>query len=150
LEDIACASNLAGQAINITKTTAPHAVSYALTSIYGIDHGHAVGLLATRFFDYNNEVSKNDCLDSRGVAWVKSRMCDLASMLGCENVQDVATEMNRLMIDIGLEVDLKLLGICSEEDVKRIVSNGFNPQRVNNNPRLLTQSGLHEMMLKMI
>lgn len=35
---------LAGQAINITKTTAPHAFSYPFTSHYGYPHGHAVAL----------------------------------------------------------------------------------------------------------
>lgn len=38
------ASNLAGKAINITTTTAPHAMSYKLTSLYGLPHGHAVAI----------------------------------------------------------------------------------------------------------
>lgn len=37
-------ANLAGQAINITRTTAPHAMSYTLTSKFGYPHGHAVAL----------------------------------------------------------------------------------------------------------
>ncbi len=35
----------AGRAINITKTTAPHAFSYPFTAHYGIPHGHAVSLV---------------------------------------------------------------------------------------------------------
>lgn len=38
------AANLAGKAINLTTTTAPHAMSYKLTSMYGIPHGHAVAM----------------------------------------------------------------------------------------------------------
>lgn len=38
------AANLAGQAINITTTTAAHAMCYKLTSLYGFAHGHAVSL----------------------------------------------------------------------------------------------------------
>lgn len=38
------AANEAGRAINLTTTTAPHAMSYKLTSRYGIAHGHAVAL----------------------------------------------------------------------------------------------------------
>ena len=38
------ASNLAGRAINISKTTAAHAMSYKLSSLFGIAHGHAVAL----------------------------------------------------------------------------------------------------------
>ena len=43
-DQILLASNYAGRAINITATTAAHAMSYKLTSLYGIPHGHAVGL----------------------------------------------------------------------------------------------------------
>jgi alcohol dehydrogenase class IV len=38
------AANLAGQAINITTTTAAHAMSYKITSLYGFAHGHAVAI----------------------------------------------------------------------------------------------------------
>jgi len=38
------AANLAGKAINIGKTTAPHAMSYKLSTMFGIAHGHAVAL----------------------------------------------------------------------------------------------------------
>ena len=42
--EMSIASNLAGKAINISKTTVPHAVSYPFTSLYNISHGHAVSL----------------------------------------------------------------------------------------------------------
>lgn len=38
------AANFAGQSINITTTTAAHAMSYKITSIYGFAHGHAAAL----------------------------------------------------------------------------------------------------------
>ena len=38
------ASYMAGKAINIAKTTAGHAMSYQLSMMYGIAHGHAAGL----------------------------------------------------------------------------------------------------------
>ena len=44
------AANYAGKAINISKTTAPHAVSYPFTSLYNISHGHAVSLFFEKFF----------------------------------------------------------------------------------------------------
>lgn len=43
----------AGRAINITKTTAPHAFSYAFTSKYGYPHGHAVALTFPFFMQLN-------------------------------------------------------------------------------------------------
>ena len=47
------AANLSGRAINISRTTAPHAVSYPFTSHHGIDHGHAVILTLKNFLDFN-------------------------------------------------------------------------------------------------
>ena len=38
------AAHLAGKAINLTQTTAGHAMCYKLTSLYGIAHGHAAAL----------------------------------------------------------------------------------------------------------
>ncbi len=39
------AANNSGKAINIARTTAAHALSYGLTSLYGIPHGLAVALI---------------------------------------------------------------------------------------------------------
>ena len=44
------AANLSGKAINISKTTAPHAVSYPFTSYFGVSHGHAVSLTLNKFY----------------------------------------------------------------------------------------------------
>lgn len=38
------AANTAGKAINLTQTTAGHAMCYKLTSLYGLAHGHAAAL----------------------------------------------------------------------------------------------------------
>lgn len=38
------AANLAGQAINLTTTTAAHAMCYKITSMYGFQHGHAAAI----------------------------------------------------------------------------------------------------------
>ena len=56
------AANLSGEAISISKTTAPHAVSYPFTSIYNISHGHAVSLTLNKFLKYNFEnINIADC-----------------------------------------------------------------------------------------
>lgn len=47
------ASNLAGQAINITTTTAAHAMCYKITSLYGLAHGHAAALCLPEVWKIN-------------------------------------------------------------------------------------------------
>ena len=56
LKDIIIASNLAGKAINISKTTMPHALSYGISKIKQISHGHSVSLnllKASRIIEIN-------------------------------------------------------------------------------------------------
>ena len=55
------AANLAGQAICVTATTAPHAMSYKLTKLYDIPHGHAVAVCLPRVWRYM-EVRGDDAL----------------------------------------------------------------------------------------
>lgn len=52
-DQIAEGAYWAGRAINITKTTAPHAFSYAFTSKCGYPHGHAVALTFPYFAELN-------------------------------------------------------------------------------------------------
>ena len=49
---IMCAANYAGRAINITQTTASHAMSYKITSLYNVPHGYAVALCLPRLWTY--------------------------------------------------------------------------------------------------
>jgi alcohol dehydrogenase class IV len=50
MESFAVGANLIGQAMNTGKTTAPHALSYFLTSRLQIAHGHAVAILMKYFW----------------------------------------------------------------------------------------------------
>ncbi len=52
--DLIRAGNYAGQAIAITKTNVVHALSYVLTTEYGMNHGAACGLLLPYIMDYLN------------------------------------------------------------------------------------------------
>ena len=46
-------AHFSGKAISISKTIAPHAVSYPFTSYYGISHGHAVSINLEKKLDIN-------------------------------------------------------------------------------------------------
>lgn len=141
-EEMAKASHLAGRAINLTKTTAPHAVSYAFSAFYGLQHGHAVGLLVPGFLRYNAGVSDADTLDERGADWVRRRLAEIADILGCSDASEAADAIFSRTQALELETDFGRLGIHGDEGLAVIVANGFNPQRVNNNPRHVTEPEL--------
>ena len=65
------AANLAGKAINYTKTTAGHAMAYKITTLYGLSHGHAVALVVDSLWPYMAAHTEN-CIDPRGEAYLKT------------------------------------------------------------------------------
>ena len=75
------AANIAGHAINISRTTAAHALSYCLTSKYGIPHGHAVALNLEKVYSKNLNVNESNCNDKRGVSYVRDVMTDLSNLI---------------------------------------------------------------------
>jgi len=137
--NMAVAANYAGKAINITKTTACHAISYPITSYFNVPHGHAVALSLPPMIVYNSNVNKDDVLDSRGVKFVKGTMKELISILGASNALKAKKIVSQLMKNIDLETKLHELGIKTKEDMDVIIKNGFNPERVKNNPRKLNE-----------
>jgi len=50
------------------------------------------------------------------------------------------------MEDIGLNTKLRDLGIKTLEDIEIIIRNGFDPDRVKNNPRKLTEEALRDIL----
>lgn len=58
IKNVQLAANFSGKAINISETTAAHAMSYKITSLYGIPHGHAVAMCMNSIFK-NCKVKSN-------------------------------------------------------------------------------------------
>ena len=143
---MAISAHLAGKAINITKTTAAHAVSYPITSYFGIPHGHAVALTLPGFLLYNSKVTDEDVLDKRGSAYVRKNIAEITGILGYDSPENAGNAFYELMSKIGLQTRLADLNIKMDHDVDIIVENGFNPQRVKNNPRALTEQALRTIL----
>ena len=133
-ENMALASHLSGKAINISRTTASHALSYMITSEYGIPHGHAVALTIAQLIALNETVSENDCNDKRGIEFVRERIEEIKE-INCPNIADYF----RMLCDIiELETDLDKLGI---KDIELIIEN-VNASRLKNNPKKLSKADL--------
>ena len=83
LGDMLTASNIAGQAIAITGTSLPHALSYRLTYQAGIAHGPATGIFQPGFMRYADEKTKErllramDFVDLDSFARFLGKSCDI-------------------------------------------------------------------------
>lgn len=141
---MAKAAHLAGKAINITKTTAPHAISYPITSYFGIPHGHAVGLTLGRMLVYNSQVNKNDITDKRGVEYVKKTINELIDLLQASDADSARDKITELMGSIGLKTQLSELGL-KEERINTIIES-ISLERMKNNPRHITTQNLKEIL----
>ncbi len=145
-EAMSRAANLAGQAIDRTKTTAPHAVSYPITAHFGVPHGLAVALTVPEFLVFNAEVSDEDCNDARGPAFVKERIREISDQLRSPSAREAAEWMRGVMRRIGAPTTLAAAGVVDPGARALIVENGFNPDRVKNNPRELTREELERLL----
>jgi len=132
---VSYASYLAGKAINISKTTASHAISYAITTKYGIPHGHAVFMTLPQMFVYNNSIDEKSCNDSRGVDYVKKCIYSLCELLDVKNELQAYNKMKHFASDIGIEISFKK-NMINRKDINELFNN-INIERMNNNPRLI-------------
>lgn len=135
------ASHMAGRAIAATKTTVCHALSYTMTSEYGIPHGIAVASTLGQALVYNAYVTDQDVVDPRGAEYVRHMMHKLASLLGYASPEAARDSIYALLDAILNGHSPADFGIQSEEDVLR-VARSVNAERLKNNPRQMTEEAL--------
>ena len=140
------AAHWAGKAINISKTTAPHALSYWVTTRYGIPHGAAVAVFLGPMWEYNAQVSSEDCNDPRGPRHVQERIALLQSQLEVSDPKAGRHRLEELIAAIGCPVALRAIGIASDADVIELAKR-VNVERLSNNPRRVTSEQLLEILL---
>jgi len=129
------AANIAGRAINITKTTAGHAMCYKLTGLYGYSHGHSAALCVSRLFPYMyNHLEQ--CIDPRGKDYLKSVFDELIASFGYSDINGFVTFWDSLLADIHSPVKE-----VTPSDID-ILANSVNAERLNNNPVSLSKDSI--------
>ncbi len=129
------AANTAGKAINITQTTAGHAMCYKLTCLYGLAHGHAAALCNRALFPWMLAHPER-CTDPRGSEQLRSALADIASAMGCGSAEQAADKLDRLVRDLGLSVPSP-----APEDFDTLVRS-VNPVRLKNFPMRLGEEDI--------
>jgi alcohol dehydrogenase class IV len=139
------AAHLAGKAINISKTTAPHAISYKITHDFGIPHGHAVALTLGPILTFNAGVTTKDVTDGRGLRHVREMIRLVLAKLGCPDAAAGRVWITDLMTSIGCETRLGQLGISGRQHLVRIAES-VNLDRLRNNPRQINIDQLLQLL----
>jgi len=111
------AANLSGKAINISKTTAAHAMSYKLSTMFGLAHGHAVAL----------------CL-----VYVWAHFLKSVNTSGFKASIDY-DEFTKLFAGVGLEQNIFVQADELETVLQELVVS-VNPERLGNHPVGLSET----------
>ena len=127
--EMAIASNLAGKAISISKTTAPHATSYPFTSLFNISHGYAVSLFFEKFFKFNyDNLNKSETSFD-----LKKRFDLIFKLFDVQDINNFNSKISLIKKKANLEDDMKILKIDLNKNIDRIID-GVNLLRLGNNP----------------
>ena len=139
---IMAAANYAGRTICITQTTAPHAFSYKITSMYGLPHGHAVAVCLPEIWKYMVE-HLDECIDVRGTDYLEQIFNDISTAMGCKNPLDAIHTFNRMLQELTL-VNPVSDKECRMQDLK-VLSSSVNPVRLRNNPVVLNEETIFRL-----
>lgn len=137
-ENILKAASIAGKAINIAQTTAGHAMSYKLTGLYGIAHGHAAALCIAKLWPYMLK-HMEDCCDRREVEYLEEMFIEIANIMGCCKAEEAANFFQNLLNEMELSIPSS-----SEEDYA-VLRNSVNLVRLKNNPIRLSEMAIEEL-----
>ncbi|MDC1274773.1 phosphonoacetaldehyde reductase [Planktomarina temperata] len=140
------AANLAGKAINISKTTAAHAWSYAITSHYNVPHGHAVWLTLPKIFEIHASSSVDVVTDLRGIEHFRAVMTRLMDILGIGTATDSAQHLKSYLHEISVESDMSSMG-ADTTDMREFLSKQVNMQRMSNNPVTLSETNIQQIFM---
>ena len=145
-KQIMLAANYGGRAINITQTTAAHAFSYKITSLYKLPHGHAVAVCLPEIWTYMLG-NLDKCIDSRGHSYMEHILINISHAMGFCNIQD-AINAFRGMMD---EMQLRNPVASNRESEIDVLTESVNPVRLKNNPISLSDDvikSLYEIIVK--
>lgn len=139
-EHIMEAANNAGRAINITQTTAPHAFSYKITSMYGLPHGHAVAVCLPVIWEYMLG-NMEKCIDQRGEQYLQSVFVSISNSMGFPTPTDAIAQF-RTMMD---EMEMRNPVSGNKAGDVETLSQSVNPVRLKNNPVCLEMNSVVSM-----
>ena len=137
------AAHTAGKAINITQTTAGHAMCYKITSMFGCAHGHAAILCDRILYPWMIE-NTDKCIDPRGYEYLTQTLDEIGWAMGCTNAEKGAKKLQQIFISLGLEVPKASDGQFCELTVS------VNPVRLKNHPIALDDAAIKELYHKIL
>lgn len=127
-EEMMDASFQSGKAIQITRTTAAHAMSYIMTKRFGVAHGHACMLTLPVLWEMMQE--KEEMQDT---------LKELSSIMRLGDVRMAPRLLKGIMYDLEMAAPT----LPDEKTLEELVSS-VNVERLNNHPVSMTKDEIGE------
>lgn len=137
------AAHKAGQAINITQTTAGHAMCYKITSMFGCAHGHAAMLCNRILYPWMID-NVDKCIDPRGSSYLMSVLDEIGVAMGCAGAAAGAAKL----LDIFQSLDLDVPGATPPEF--GVLCSSVNPVRLKNHPIALDEKSIESLYVAIL
>lgn len=138
-------SHFAGRAIDISRTTAAHALSYGITKTYGLSHGHAAALTLGAFLEIHADSSPDRLYSTIDPAAHAAAMTEIVAAVGATNGQQGRQRFESLLHRIGLDPSLTAAGATSPNSRERLAAS-VNTERLGNNPVAFTAAELADLV----
>lgn len=137
-EYIQYAAYRAGQAINISKTTAGHAMCYKLTTMYGVPHGASAALcVSVLWADLLRRISENSEKINEDL---RSAMSMITGAMDYDSTEKAEQEFSSFVFS---NVD-GIPGNITEEDIEELAAK-VNTERMNNYPMRLSEEDIRRL-----
>ena len=140
--NIMLGANYGGRAINITATTAAHAMSYKITSLYKLPHGHAVAVCLPWIWKYMI-AHPDKCIDRRGQSHLELIFKNIAATMGCKTPTEAIVLFESMMKE--MEMINPTSDIRHRTSDISLLTSSVNPIRLKNNPVELNADTIHEL-----
>ena len=138
-EEVQYAAYMAGKAINISRTTAGHAMCYKITTTYGIPHGAAAALCVSELWKRMLEPSM-ECTDPKGISHISEILHRIASCMGKEEPTDAQKEFEKKVRECVIDIPHGL----SDIEIDRL-TRSVNAERMKNYPFRLTKEQIQDI-----
>jgi alcohol dehydrogenase len=142
---MAIGSHFAGRAIDISRTTASHALSYGITKGYGISHGHAVAMTLGAFIESHADAGPASLRDGVDAQAHAEAMAEILAALGATDGHTGRDRFDALLVRIGLDPSLTAAGAADRSTRERLAAS-VNAERMGNNPVAFTAEQLADLV----
>lgn len=142
---MALGSHFAGRAIDTTKTTVAHALSYGITKGYGISHGHAVALTLGGFLEVHGAASPAGLRVGLDSSRHSAAMSHILAAFGATDAVQARERFVALCRRIGLTASLSEAGVPSVAAARALAAE-VNVERLGNNPVAFAPEELEQLL----